>query len=53
MLAKATKKGKYSHRSLLRDLSEIKAVLEVETQLVKELVRIAIARQTASFELRF
>jgi len=49
MLIRTQKKGTYTHRSLLKDLSEIKAVLEVETQLIKELVRMALARQTADF----
>ena len=53
MLIKAHKKGMYTHRSLLKDLSEIKAVLEVETQLIKALVKMAIAKQTAGFEFRF
>jgi len=44
-----TKKGVYTHRRLLKDLSEIKAVLDVEFQLMKELVRIAVARQTTGF----
>ena len=49
MLVKISRKESSTH-SLLRDLSEIKAVLEVETQLIKELVRMAIARKTAGFE---
>ncbi len=53
MLIKPAKKGMYTHHSLLRDLSEIKAVLEVESQLIKELVRMAIARQAAGFGFRF
>ncbi len=53
MLVKATRKGAYTHRSLLKDLSEIKEVLKVETQLIKELIRMAIARQTAGFEFGF
>ena len=53
MLVKAHKKGLYTHRNLLQDLFEIKAVLEVESQLIKELLKMAIARQTAGFEFRF
>jgi hypothetical protein len=53
MLVKTHKKGTYTHRALLRDLSEIKEVLKVESQLIKELVKIAIARQTAGFEFGF
>jgi len=47
---RVTQKRSYTHRSLLKDLSEIKAVLEVEAQLIKELVRMAIARQAVGFE---
>jgi len=53
MLVNTHKKGIYTHQRLLKDLSEIKAVLDVETQLIRELVRMAIARQTAGFEFRF
>ncbi|HEY5221246.1 MAG TPA: hypothetical protein VIJ29_03860 [Candidatus Paceibacterota bacterium] len=47
------KRGIYTHQALLKDLSEIKEVLKVESQLIKELVKLAIARQTAGFEFRF
>ena len=50
---KGTKKKIYTHRSLLKDLSEIKAVLDVESQLMKELVKMAMTRQAAGFEFRF
>ncbi len=53
MLVRMHKKGIYTRHSLLKDLSEIKAVLEVESQLIKELIKMAIARQTAGFEFRF
>jgi hypothetical protein len=53
MLIKAREKGTYTHRSLLKDLSEIKEVLKIETQLIKELVRMAITRQNAGFEFGF
>lgn len=49
MLVKGKRKGIYTHRSLLKDLSEIKAVLEVESQLIKELIRMAMARRTNGF----
>jgi hypothetical protein len=39
----------YTHHALLRDLKEIKAILDVEFQLRKELARMAIARQTVTF----
>lgn len=51
MLAKAAEKGVYTHQSLLRDLSEIKEVLEVESQLMRELIRMAIAKRTAEVEV--
>lgn len=53
MLVRNGKKGMYTHQDLLKDLSEIKEVLKVESQLIKELVKMAIARQTAGFEFRF
>ena len=53
MLVRNGKKGIYTHQALLRDLSEIKEVLKVESQLIKELIRMAIARQTAGFEFGF
>lgn len=34
-----------THQSLLRDLSEITAVLDVESQLIRALVAMAIERQ--------
>jgi hypothetical protein len=39
----------YTHHALLRDLKEIKAVLDVEFQLMRELVRVAITRQAVGF----
>lgn len=36
----------YTHHALLRDLQEIKAVLDIEFQLMRELLQMAIARQT-------
>lgn len=45
------KRKTYTHQALLKDLSEIKAVLDVESQLIKELVRMAIQRQSAGFEV--
>ena len=53
MLVKNKRKKIYTHRSLLRDLSEIKAVLDVEAQLIRELVKVAMTRQAAGFEFRF
>lgn len=53
MLVKAREKGIYTHQKLLKDLSEIKAVLEVESQLIKELLKMAIARQVAGFGFGF
>ena len=53
MLVKNGKGGIYTHQALLKDLSEIKEVLKVESQLIKELIKMAIARQTAGLEFRF
>lgn len=39
----------HSRNRLLRDLSEIKAVLDVEAQLIQALVRMARQRQTLGF----
>jgi hypothetical protein len=44
---------KYTHKKLLKDLAEIKAVLDVESELIKALVKMAIARQAGGFELLF
>jgi hypothetical protein len=49
----ALKNTIYTHRHLLRDLSEIKAILDVESQLIHELVMLARSRRTAGFELLF
>jgi hypothetical protein len=35
----------YTHKRLLQDLQEIKAVLEVEAQLMKALIKMSMARQ--------
>jgi hypothetical protein len=43
----------YTHQNLLKDLSEIKAVLDVESQLIKALVKMAVDRQAAGFEMLF
>ncbi len=43
--------GTLTRRRLLKDLSEIKAVLDVESQLMKALIRMAIARQTIGIPL--
>jgi hypothetical protein len=55
MLVKAikAKKERRSPGRLLKDLSEIKAVLDVETQLIKTLVRMAVARQIIGLQLSF
>jgi hypothetical protein len=53
MLISTRKKGIYTHHSLLRDLSEIKSVLEVEAQLMKALIKMAIARQAVGLGLSF
>ncbi len=52
MLIKSDK-GVYTHLKLLKDLSEIKAVLDVEAQLIRALVKMAIARQAIGFRLSF
>lgn len=38
-----------THERLLRDLSEIKAVLDVEAQLIQALVRMARQREVLGF----
>gem|GEM_PF-2303925 len=43
----------YTHQKLLKDLSEIKAVLDVEAQLIKALVKMALARQALGLQLSF
>ena len=43
----------YTQHKLLKELSEIKAVLDVEAQLVKALVKMAIARQAMGLQLSF
>jgi len=53
MLVRNSKRGIYTRQALLKDLSEIKEVLKVESQLIRELIRMAIARQTAGFEFGF
>jgi len=53
MLVRNGNKGIYTRQALLKDLSEIKEVLKVESQLIRELVKMAIARQTAGFEFGF
>jgi hypothetical protein len=39
----------YTRKKLLKDLSEIKAVLDVESQLTKALVKMALRRQAIAF----
>ncbi len=39
----------YTDHALLRDLQEIKTILDVEFELMRELARMAIVRQTVSF----
>jgi hypothetical protein len=46
-------KGAYTHRNLLKDLSEIKSVLEIETKLKKALLKLAVARQAVGLQLSF
>jgi hypothetical protein len=46
-----TKRRTYTHQNLLKDLSEIKAVLDVESQLIRELVKMAIERQASGFQI--
>jgi hypothetical protein len=53
MLINKKDRGTYTHYHLLEDLSEIKEVLKVESQLIKELVKMALARRTAGFEFGF
>lgn len=43
----------YTHRNLLKDLSEIKAVLKVESELMKALIKMAIARRSMGVPLAF
>ena len=53
MLVKNGNGGIYTHQALLKDLSEIKDVLKVESQLIRELIKMAVARQTAGFGFGF
>ncbi len=46
-------KGTYTHRNLLRDLSEITSVLAIETKLKKALIKMAAARQAVGLQLSF
>ncbi len=48
-----SQKGTYTHRNLLKDLSEIKSVLEIETKLKKALLKLAVARQAVGLQLSF
>jgi hypothetical protein len=47
------KKEANTHQTLLRDLAEITAVLDVEAQLVKVLVAMASARRAMGLQLSF
>ena len=47
------RKRTYTRQRLLKDLREIKAVLDVEAQLVRALVQMAVARRNAGLELSF
>jgi hypothetical protein len=47
------RKRTYTHQNLLKDLSEIKAVLDVESQLIRALIKMAIERQSGGFEMLF
>jgi hypothetical protein len=47
------KKEANTHRTLLRDLAEIKAVLDVEAKLVRALVAMASARRAMGLQLSF
>ena len=47
------KKEAATHQTLLRDLAEITAVLDVEAQLVKVLVAMASARRAMGLQLSF
>lgn len=51
MVVKNTTKKVYTHRSLLKDLSEIKAVLDVEAQLIRAAVRMATARKAGRYHM--
>lgn len=42
-----------THQHLLKELSEIKAVLDVESQLMRALMRMAIARRAVGLQLSF
>ncbi len=46
-------KETYTHRNLLRDLSEITSVLAIETKLKKALIKMAVARQAVGLQLSF
>jgi hypothetical protein len=47
------RKEESTHRTLLRDLAEITAVLDVEEQLLKVLVAMASARRAMGLQLVF
>jgi hypothetical protein len=48
-----TKSKVYTHMNLLQDLTEITAVLDVESQLIRALVKMAADKRTKGFELLF
>lgn len=48
-----TTKNRATHQALLKELSEIKKVLDVEAKLIKALVKMAVARQTMGVKLAF
>lgn len=48
-----TTKNKATPQTLLKDLREIKAVLDVESKLIRALVKMAVARQTMGVRLAF
>ena len=47
------KKQAHTHRTLLRDLKEITAVLNIEAQLVRALMAMASARRSLGLQLAF
>jgi hypothetical protein len=49
----STPQKRYTRQKLLKDLREIKAVLDVEAQLTKALLRIASARQAVGLQLSY
>ena len=53
MLVRIDKKGIYTHRNLLADLSEITSVIKTEARLMKALLKLAIARQALGLGLSF